>query len=604
MKKQSRAKKDKCHDKVAAKIPAVAPSVSYEGQTFDTMLQAWIGRFTCWLSPASIGIATYDWLSHLAMSPAKQYDLIEKAYKNIGDYVINSTSQFGFGQNQDELSCVQPRANDYRFKNKDWEEFPFDLYAQSFLLSEKWWNDATSTIRGVSKHHKDVVNFMARQILDMFSPTNFPQTNPEIITATICEGGANFVRGWSNYLEDARRIYNKQPPIGTEKFQVGVNVAVTEGKVVYRNHLIELIQYEPVSSEVYAEPILIIPAWIMKYYILDLSAHNSLVKYLVNRGHTVFMISWKNPDSKDRDLGLDDYLNLGIMNSVDVINKIIPEQKIHAVGYCLGGTLLMIAAAAMAGQEDAERLKTITLFAAQIDFRDPGELSLFIDHSQINFLEDNMWEKGYLDGPQMAWAFSMLRSNDLIWSRMVHDYLLGKRRPMNDLMAWDYDTTRLPYRMHSEYLHNLFLNNDLVRGRYEVGKKRIALSDIKIPIFAVSTIKDHVSPWRSVYKIHLYTYTEVTFVLTNGGHNAGIVSEPGHVNRHYQMQTRKKDARHIGPDTWLESAPDYPGSWWPAWEEWLVAHSNQQKVLPPSIGNPKKDYPILCDAPGTYVLQK
>lgn len=290
------------------------------------------------------------------------------------------------------------------------------------------------------------------------------------------------------------------------------------------------------------------------------------------------------------------------MSAIDVINNIIPDKKINAVGYCLGGTLLMIAAAAMAGRGD-ERLKSITLFAAQVDFRDPGEISLFIDQSQITYLEDIMWEKGYLDGSQMSWAFSMLRSNDLIWSRMIHDYLLGKRRPITDLMAWDYDTTRLPYRMHSEYLHDLFLKNNLVQGRYEVNKKRIALSDIKAPLFVVSTIKDHVSPWRSVYKIQLFTNTDFTFVLTSGGHNAGIVSEPGHRGRYYQMDTRKAGDKHIGSNAWLEKASHYKGSWWPAWDKWLVNLSDGQMARP-HMGNSKKDFGVICDAPGTYVLQK
>ena len=371
---------------------------------------------------------------------------------------------------------------------------------------------------------------------------------------------------------------------------------------MYRNRLIELIQYSPHTKQVYAEPILIVPAWIMKYYILDLSKHNSLVKYLVDAGHTVFIISWKNPDSEDRNLGLEDYLSLGVMSALQTIGEIIPDKKIHTAGYCLGGTLLTMAAAAMAAIGD-ERLKTITLLASQVDFREPGELSLFIDQSQVSYLEDIMWEKGYLDGSQMAWAFSMLRSNDLIWSRMVDDYLLGKRRSMNDLIAWDHDTTRLPFRMHSQYLHSLFLNNNLVRGRFEVNKKRIALNDITEPMFVVATVKDHVSPWRSVYKISLYTNNEITFVLTSGGHNAGIVSEPGHHGRSYHMSTRKAGDKHKSSDTWLEKAPKFEGSWWPAWQHWLVEHSTEQ-VSPPPMGNPKKDDAVLCDAPGTYVMEK
>jgi polyhydroxyalkanoate synthase subunit PhaC len=272
------------------------------------------------------------------------------------------------------------------------------------------------------------------------------------------------------------------------------------------------------------------------------------------------------------------------------------------VGYCIGGTLLIIAAAAMAAESD-DRLKSITLFAAEIDFKEAGELRLFIDDSQITFLEDIMWEKGYLDGIHMAGAFSMLRSNDLIWSRVIRDYLMGKRRPLNDLMAWDFDPTRLPYKMHSEYLRDLFLDNSIVQGNFKIWGKNVTLPEINIPIFAVSTLTDHVAPWRSVYKLHLFTDTEITFVLTSGGHNAGIVSEPGHRHRTFQILTRKKQEKRLTPELWQDLAPRYEGSWWPEWQAWLEKNS-EDKVAPPELGNPQKGYMTICDAPGTYVFQK
>ncbi len=577
-------------------------SSAYEGQSYDIMLHAWLGRFTCWLSPASLGMAAFDWLSHFLLSPAKQVNLVKSANESAARFALQMAANTGLAYCPNELVCIQHVQRDPRFKDTAWDIFPFNVYSQVFLMCEKWCNEATTGTKGVWKHHEDVLNFTVRQMLDMFSPSNNPFTNPEILSTTFEQGGVNFVNGFKNFIEDYYRSTFKLPPAGSEKFRVGEDVAITPGKVVYRNHLIELIQYEPKTKEVYAEPILFIPAWIMKYYILDLSKRNSLVRYLVNHGHTVFMISWKNPGSDDRNLGIEDYIHLGIMNSLKVIGDIIPDKKIHATGYCLGGTLLMIAAAAMAALGE-DRLKTVTLFAAQVDFQDPGELSLYIDQSQVSYLEDIMWEKGYLDGNQMAWAFSMLRSNDLIWSRVIHDYFLGKRRPINDLMAWDHDTTRLPFRMHSQYLHSLFLNNDIIRGRYEVNKKRIALTDIKQPVFAVATLKDHVSPWRSVHKIELYTNTEVTFLLTNGGHNAGIISEPGHKGRSYQIKTRQLGEKHMSSDAWLDKAPKYEGSWWPAWQEWLVNHSSE-KISVPNLGDPKKEHPILCDAPGTYVLEK
>ena len=283
-----------------------------------------------------------------------------------------------------------------------------------------------------------------------------------------------------------------------------------------------------------------------------------------------------------------------------MIGKIAPQQKVHAVGYCLGGTLLSIAAAAMARDGD-DRLQSITLLAAQTDFTEAGELMLFINESQVAFLEDMMWEQGFLDATQMAGAFQMLRSNDLVWSRVVHDYLMGERTPMIDLMAWNADATRMPYRMHSEYLRRLFLNNDLAEGRFTVGEKPIALTDIHTPIFAVGTVRDHVAPWRSTYKINFLSDADVTYLLATGGHNAGIVSEPGHDHRAFQVITRKANDRYIDPDAFLAQAPQKNGSWWPEWAGWLNAHSGQP-VDPPSMGGAA--YVALADAPGSYVLQQ
>ncbi|WP_133140638.1 PHA/PHB synthase family protein [Legionella genomosp. 1] len=573
----------------------------YEGQIFDILLHSWQGRFTGWLSPASVSLAFFDWLSHFSMAPAKQIHIARKNWQNVIKLLF-----FAIHCQQTNTSltehCMQLKLEDKRFKEESWNNFPFSLYVQQFLMIEQAINEMTWNIRGATPHHLRVVNFVQRQFLDIFSPSNFPWTNPEILEKTFETKGQNFIDGAANLMEDLFREWFHLPSKEMEKFKVGVNLAVTPGKVVFRNRLMELIQYSPATEKVYPEPIFIIPAWIMKYYILDLSAHNSLVRYLVSKGHTVFMISWKNPGHDDRDFGFDTYVNHGILEGLQAILNIVPARQVHAVGYCLGGTLLSMVAAALAGRSD-DRFKSVTLFAAQVDFREPGELQLFIDHSQVTYLEDIMWEQGYLNGKQMAGAFSMIRSNDLVWSRIIHDYFLGARRPLNDLMAWDHDATRLPYRFHSEYLHNLFLNNDLVQGRFRVNHRRIALSDIRVPIFLVGTQTDHIAPWRSVYKLHLFTDTEITFVLTSGGHNAGIVSEPGHRGRSYQMRTRKPHDKYLTSDCWLEKAPSYQGSWWPVWQQWLVEQSGNQ-ISPPPMGNVEKDYPPLCDAPGTYVFQK
>jgi polyhydroxyalkanoate synthase len=570
--------------------------ISGHGYNQDRMLHAAMARLTHGLSPASLAAAAVDWLTHLALSPGKQQQLGEKALRKLHRLVLY-TAQCARGPG---APCIEPLPQDTRFRHPDWQQYPFNVIYQSFLLLQQWWWNATTEVRGVTPHHEQVVTFLARQMLDVFAPSNFALTNPEVLKETARTGGFNLLKGAANWWNDVERLAAGRRPEGTEAYEVGRNVAVTPGQVVFRNRLIELIQYRPATTRVYKEPVLIVPSWIMKYYILDLSPENSLVRYLVGQGHTVFMISWKNPDASDRDLGMKDYLRQGVMAALKAVSAIVPKRRIQAVGYCLGGTLLAIAAATQARDGDAS-LRSLTLLASEVDFEEPGELSLFIDESQVTYLEDLMWDQGYLDGKQMAGAFTLLNSKDLVWSRVVHDYLMGQRRPLSDLMAWNADATRLPYRMHTEYLRDLYLKNDLAEGRYEVNGKPVALSDIDAPLFAVGTVRDHVSPWRSVYRIHLLTDTEVTFLLTTGGHNAGVVSEPGHRNRSYQVATREKGAKYVDPETWRATTPVSDGSWWPEWRRWLAAHSSG-RARPPAMGAPGRGYAPLADAPGQYVL--
>ncbi|MCC6271480.1 MAG: alpha/beta fold hydrolase, partial [Microbacteriaceae bacterium] len=368
------------------------------------------------------------------------------------------------------------------------------------------------------------------------------------------------------------------------------------------NELIELIQYAPQTDTVHPEPILIVPAWIMKYYILDLSPENSLIRFLVESGFTVFAISWRNPKPEHRHCGMDDYLRLGVQAALDAVKAVVPDQPIHAVGYCLGGTLLSIAAAALGRHSDSS-LATLTLLAAQTDFADAGELTLFIDDSEVTFLEDMMWLQGVLDSRQMAGAFHLLRSNDLIWSRVVQEYLLGGRVPITDLVAWSADATRMPYRMHSEYLRRLFLDNDLAAGRYVVDGLPVGLSSIKPPMFVVGTAWDHIAPWKSVYKIHLQADTDITFVLTSGGHNAGIVNPPPGAKREFRIGEHKSDQSYVAPDHWLETHAPQPGSWWTAWLDFLRRRSSRRGALP-AMGAPTRGYKPLGEAPGTYVVER
>jgi polyhydroxyalkanoate synthase len=581
--------------------PSDRPTLSAATESFralDHAKEAMTARMTGGLSPAALRAALADWLIHLAAAPGKQLELAALGAQNaqrITEYLVR-TALGWYAQPLEERS-----AGDSRFLAEPWQTEPYRFWQQAFLLTEQWWNAATRDVPGATHHHEDVVSFSARQLLDMVAPTNFPVTNPEVSQRAAATLGMSLIDGVRNALEDAARQAGGQPPAGLDQFKVGVNLAATPGKVVFRNHLIELIQYSPTTSKVLAEPVLIVPAWIMKYYILDLSPHNSLIRYLVEQGHTVFCISWRNVDEEDRDLSLEDYRQLGVMAALDAVSSIAPDRKIHATGYCLGGTLLSIAAAAMAGSGD-DRLASVTLFAAQTDFTEPGELQLFIDDSEVYFLESMMWSQGYLSADQMSGAFQLLQSNDLIWSRIVHDYLLGERAPMIDLMAWNADTTRMPYRMHSEYLRRLFLNNDLACGRYAVDGRPISIRNIRAPLFVVSTERDHIAPWHSVYKIHNLSDTEITFVLTSGGHNAGIVSEPGHAHRHFRIYHTWADDLRVSPDEWLAATTSQEGSWWPTWTDWLKAHSSPKRVVPPVAGpDPREE--ALADAPGTYVLQ-
>ncbi|HHZ07910.1 MAG TPA: alpha/beta fold hydrolase [Rhizobiales bacterium] len=583
----------------AAAGNAAENAAESEYRVADRLFHAAIAAVTGGLSPISIAEAWHDWMLNLAVSPGKQRELLAKAIEK------NARMQrflAACATTREAPPVIEPLPQDRRFRAPAWQAFPFNVLQQSFLLTQQWWHNATTGVAGVSAQHERVVEFHSRQFLDMLSPSNFLATNPEILERTAREGGANLVRGLDNLVEDWKRLIRGERPPGAESFIAGETVAATPGDVIYRNELIELIQYRPSTATVRPEPVLIVPAWIMKYYILDLSPHNSLIRHLVAQGFTVFCISWRNPGPEHREVSLDDYRRLGVMAAADAVAAVAGGSKIHAVGYCLGGTLLSIAAAAMARDGD-ERLQSVSLFAAQVDFEEPGELGLFIDESQVTLIEDMMWQEGYLDQRRMAGAFQMIRSQDLVWSRLIGEYLMGERPPMTDLMAWNADATRMPYRMHSEYLRSLFLRNDLAQGRFAVDGRPVHIEDIAAPVFAVGTLTDHVAPWRSVFKLVHILDTDVDFVLTNGGHNAGIVAEPGNPRRAYRHLAYRHGTPHPAPDDWLKGADEQPGSWWPSWFAWLARHSGEQAVPGREAGGGRTEYRPIAAAPGTYVLQ-
>ena len=583
----------------AQNMPQAPDPLDGIAETLDRAAGAAIAQMTAGLSPITILQAFSDWGHHLAFAPGKQLQLTAKAarkYVRLFDYAVRSAGD------RDAAPAIEPLPQDRRFADPAWQQPPFNLLSQAFLLNQQWWHAATTGVGGVGSHHEDMVEFTARQMLDILAPTNFLTTNPVLQRKIVETGGQCLVDGFRHLIEDMQHLVRGLPPAGTDAFRVGETVATARGKVVYRNRLIELIQYAPTTDTVRPEPILIVPAWIMKYYILDLSPENSLVQWLTSQGFTVFMISWHNPDSEDRDLDMEAYRQLGPMAALDAVSAITGAPAVHAVGYCLGGTLLSIAAATMARDLD-DRLASVSLLAAQTEFSEPGELGLFIDESQLNLLENMMWSRGYLDSGQMGGAFQILKSNDLVWSRILSEYLMGERAPLNDLMAWNADGTRMPYAMHSQYLRRLFLDDDLAEGKYKVNGRTIALSAIRRPLFVVGTERDHVAPWHSVHKIHLLTGAEITFVLTSGGHNAGIVSEPGHNGRRYRVLTRETDGLSYDPEEWERHAEKKQGSWWTEWGDWLASRSGAPGA-PPSMGAADKGYAPIADAPGHYVLER
>lgn len=538
----------------------------------DAHWHAALGRLTAGLSPTALATAYVDWAMHMMGSPEKQATLAKRAW----------------------AETVEPKErHDRRFADPAWAAFPYNVMAQRFLAAQDWWEAATTGLAGVDPKHEQVVNFTARQWLDMFSPANFALTNPQVLDRTRKTGGQNLMLGAQYWVEDFGRLMRKEPR-ASGTFKVGETLATTPGDVVMRNELAELIRYRPTTDRIHPEPILIVPAWIMKFYILDLTAQRSLVAYLRDQGFEVFILSWENPDASDADLSMQDYVDLGPRAAIEAI-KSMGHDRIHAAGYCLGGTLLSITAAALARDRD-ETFASVSLLAAQVDFSEPGELGLFINESQVAFLEDIMATTGYLKADQMAGAFQLLRSNDLIWSRVIRHYLLAERTAGNPLLAWNADTTRMPARMHAEYLRHLFLKNDLGKGRFKVDGTAVSLSDIRADVYCVATVTDHVSPWVSVYRLSLLTDTDVTFVLTNGGHNGGILSEPGHLGRHYRSAHKTEGDKHKTAAAWIAEHGPQDGSWWPHWAAWLKKRSGARTKHTRALET------VMGAAPGRYVL--
>lgn len=491
-----------------------------------------------------------------------------------------------------------PHQGDKRFKDEQWEEhFLFDFIKQSYLISARHIHDAVCCVKGLDAHSQDKVNFFTRQFIDAMSPSNFAHTNPEVFRETVNTRGQNLLSGFNNLLRDieAGDGQLRVKMTDTAAFELGRNVATTPGKVVFQNELFQLLQFNPTTKTQFKRPLLIVPPWINKYYILDLREKNSYIKWATDQGHSVFCISWVNPDKKLAQKGFDDYLTEACLVAVDKVCEQTGEKEINAVGYCLGGTLLGTTAAYMVAKKD-KRIASITFLAAMLDFSIPGELSIFIDEQQVSNLEKKMNERGYLEGSEMAGTFNMLRSNDLIWSFVVNNYLMGKSPFPFDLLYWNSDSTRMPAAMHSFYLRNMYMKNLLKEpGGIAIDDVAIDLTKIKIPAYFISTIEDHIAPWQSTYLGARLFSGPTRFVLGGSGHIAGIVNPPA-ANKYGHWINPAK----VLPETaeqWFEGAQQHPGSWWTDWQAWLLAQ-NDATVPPrdPAKGKLK----VLEDAPGGY----
>jgi polyhydroxyalkanoate synthase subunit PhaC len=490
--------------------------------------------------------------------------------------------------------------SDKRFQDKAWSEDPVPrLVRDLYLLNADWMLAQIRGSRNLDRDDKRKLEFYARQLLSAQSPSNCPAVNPRILARAIETGGESLVAGLESLVHDLEHGQGLVPITQSDRhaFEVGRNLATTPGKVVFRNGLIELIQYAPRTETVFRHPLLFVPPWINKYYILDLRPENSFLRWIVEQGHTVFVISWANPSNAQAGTGLDDYMRDGPLAALKVVQEITGEREINLGGFCIGGILTLCTLAYLAAAGPGP-VRSATLLATMIDLSDIGDTSIFIDEAQLANIERHTRSTGYLDGCHMKDMFSLLRENDLVWNYVVANYLLGRAPPAFDILHWNSDSTRLPARMLTDFLRGLYLNNSLVkRGQFSIAGQPIDLGHITTPCYFLSTIEDHIAPWRASYPGTQFTGGPVEFVLAGSGHIAGIVNPPTRSKYGYRTSPRYP----ADPNEWLAGTSQHPGSWWPHWSNWLATHGGEQ-VRPRAVGS--NVYPPLIDAPGTYVLGK
>jgi polyhydroxyalkanoate synthase len=502
---------------------------------------------------------------------------------------------------QKAAPVAEVRKGDRRFRHDDWQnKFLFDYLKQSYLIAARHLHKAMCDVEGLDDSTAKKVDFYTRQYIDALSPSNFALTNPEVLNETVRSGGKNLLKGFNNLLDDLARADGtglRVKMVDDRDFKLGVNIAATPGKVVFQNGLMQLIQYAPSTRDVYRRPLLIVPPWINKFYVLDMRADNSFVRWAVAQGHTVFIVSWINPDAKHAGKTFEDYLSEGTLAAIDAALKAAGAEELNLIGFCLGGTLAAATLGYLAAQQD-KRVVSTTFFATLVDFEQPGELEVFIDEQQVAALEKRMKQRGYLEGSEMATTFNMLRANDLIWSFVVNNYLMGRDPMPFDLLYWNADSTRMPAAMHSFYLRNMYLNNLLRKpGGIALKGVPIDLSKVKTPLYFISTVEDHIAPWKTVYAGARVFASPVRFVLGGSGHIAGIVNPPAANKYGYWTNDKLAD----DPDTWLNGAKQHAGSWWTDWQQWADKHGGGRVAArTPGKGKLK----ALENAPGSYVSKR
>jgi len=593
--------KKKAHSKKSPKpdttIDGLVHLIEKSQKNFTKFLAAPRQTVTSLLDPFNVVGPFARSAKQLALHPVKlvkaNFDLWQSHMR-----LLQSTAMRAIGQTTKPLAT--PDKGDRRFTSVEWEErAAFDFIRQSYLITSRWLVDTMSNIEGLSDEDAHKVRFHTKQIADALSPSNFLLSNPEVIKETVESRGQNLVRGVKNLARDIKAGGGalKMPLTDGNAFELGVNIATTPGKIIYQNDLIQLIQYEPLTKQVYRRPLLIVPPWINKYYILDLQPSNSFIRWAVSKGYTVFVTSWVNPDESLSTKTMDDYLDEGIFAALDAIKAATGEAEVTMIGYCVGGTLTGAALAYMAAKRD-KRVKATTFFAAQMDFSEAGDLKVFIDEQQLESLDQRMAENGYLDGDKMSTAFNMLRANDLIWTVYVNNYLLGKDPMKFDLLYWNSDATRMPRTLHMYYLRECYLHNNLAKpGGMSLHDVPIDLGKVKIPIYLQASIEDHIAPYPSVFKARKLFSGPVRFMLAGSGHIAGVINPPEANKYNYWMN----EAQPRDLDAWMEGAVSHPGSWWDDWNTWLAPLSGELvKARKPGAGK----LGIIEDAPGSYAKLK